>query len=187
MQTTLAQDIWPLTRDSRTAQIGLIVVGTLLLTASAKIQAPFFPVPATMQAYVVLLLGILYGPRLGFATGLLYLLQGAIGLPVFAGGGGPHYLMGPTAGYLLGFVLAMGIVGLVAERGRSRSVLWLLAAILVGEVLIFLPGVIWLGLVTGMGFEKAIDAGLRPFLLVEAFKAALVVVTVPIAWQFVRR
>ena len=116
MQTTLAQEIWPLARDSRTAQIGLIVVGTLLLTASAKIQAPFFPVPATMQAYVVLLLGILYGPRLGFATGLLYLLQGAIGLPVFAGGGGPHYLMGPTAGYLLGFVLAMGIV----DNGHDR-------------------------------------------------------------------
>ena len=109
MQNTLAQEIWPLARSSRMAQALLVVAGTVLLAASAKVQVPFWPVPMTMQTFVVLLLGIAYGPRLGFITGALYLVEGAFGLPVFAKGAGMAYLMGPTGGYLFGFVAAMGI------------------------------------------------------------------------------
>ncbi|HCK76163.1 MAG TPA: hypothetical protein DHW07_03365 [Gammaproteobacteria bacterium] len=187
MQSTLVQEVWPLARDSRLAQAVLVVTGTLLLALSAKVQVPFFPVPATMQTYAVLLLGIAYGPRLGVATGALYLIEGALSLPVFASGGGVQYLTGPTAGYLFGFILAMGVTGLLAERGWSRSLPGLLAIILAGEILIFVPGVIWLGLVTGSGIEKAIDLGLTPFILVETFKAGLVVVTIPLAWRFSSR
>ena len=99
MQNTLAQEIWPLARSSRMAQALLVVVGTVLLAASAKVQVPFWPVPMTMQTFVVLLLGIAYGPRLGFMTGALYLVEGAFGLPVFAKGAGMAYLMGPCLLY----------------------------------------------------------------------------------------
>ncbi|MBT5226290.1 MAG: biotin transporter BioY, partial [Proteobacteria bacterium] len=107
MHTTLAQEVWPLARDSRVAQAVLVVAGTLLLAVSAKVQVPFWPVPMTMQTFVVLLLGVAYGPRLGVVTGALYLVEGALGLPVFAKGAGIVYLIGPTGGYLFGFVMAM--------------------------------------------------------------------------------
>ena len=123
MQTTLVQEVWPLARDSRSAQAILVVAGTLLLAVSAKVQVPFWPVPMTMQTFVVLLLGIAYGPRLGLVTGALYLVEGALGFPVFAKGAGVAYLIGPTGGYLFGFVLAMGVCGWLANQGWSRTCL----------------------------------------------------------------
>jgi biotin transport system substrate-specific component len=104
----------------------LAVIGSILLTISAKIQVPFWPVPMTMQTLVVLVLGVAYGWRLAGATVLLYLAQGALSLPVFAGGGGLAYMSGPTGGYLVGFLLAAVAVGWLAERGwlarwRARS------------------------------------------------------------------
>ncbi|SVD67877.1 uncharacterized protein METZ01_LOCUS420731, partial [marine metagenome] len=111
MNNTFVFAVWHRSRDSLLSQAILAVAGTLLLAISAKVQVPFWPVPMTMQTFVVLLLGIAYGPRLGVATGALYLLEGAVGLPVFAQGAGMAYLVGPTGGYLFGFVLAMYIVG----------------------------------------------------------------------------
>jgi biotin transport system substrate-specific component len=184
MQTTLAQEIWPLVRDSRMAQAVLVVAGTVLLAVSAKVQVPFWPVPMTMQTFVVLLLGIAYGPRLGFVTGALYLIEGALGLPVFAKGAGMAYLMGPTGGYLFGFVLAMVVIGLLAERGWSRTRLGMLGAMFIGEILIFAPGVVWLGIVIGM--DKAVTFGLTPFIAAEIFKIALAAVTVPLVWRAIR-
>ena len=95
----------------------------MLLAISAKVQVPFWPVPMTMQTFVVLMLGIAYGSRLGASTGVLYLVEGAIGLPVFAKGAGIAYLIGPTGGYLIGFVIAMYVVGLLAEKHWDRSVI----------------------------------------------------------------
>jgi len=184
MHTSLAQEVWPLARDSRVAQAVLVVAGTLLLALSAKVQVPFWPVPMTMQTFVVLLLGIAYGPRLGVITGALYLVEGALGLPVFAKGAGVAYLMGPTGGYLFGFVLAMGVCGLLADRGWSRTAVRMLAVMLVGEILIFAPGVLWLGVAIGM--EKAVTFGLTPFIAAEVFKIALAAVTVPLVWRAVR-
>lgn len=184
MHTSLAQEVWPLARDSRVAQAVLVVAGTLLLALSAKVQVPFWPVPMTMQTFVVLLLGIAYGPRLGVITGALYLLEGALGLPVFAKGAGVAYLMGPTGGYLFGFVLAMGVCGRLSDRGWSRTAVRMLAVMLIGEILIFAPGVLWLGVAIGM--DKAVTFGLTPFIAAEVFKIALAAVTVPLVWRVVR-
>jgi biotin transport system substrate-specific component len=184
MHTTLAQEVWPLARDSRVAQAVLVVAGTLLLAVSAKVQVPFWPVPMTMQTFVVLLLGVAYGPRLGVVTGALYLVEGALGLPVFAKGAGVAYLIGPTGGYLFGFLLAMGVCGWLADRGWSRTAVRMLALMLVGEILIFTSGVLWLGV--AIGIDKAVTFGLTPFIVAEIFKMALAAVTVPLVWRAFR-
>lgn len=185
MQSTLVSEIWPVSRDSRIAQALLVLAGTGLLAISAKIQVPFWPVPMTMQTFVVLVLGLTYGPRLGFATGALYLLEGALGLPVFAKGAGVAYLMGPTGGYLFGFVAAMTVMGLLTTRGWSRTGLGVLAAMLVGEVLIFAPGVLWLSVAVGL--QKGVALGLTPFLVAELFKVLLAAVTLPLVWRALKR
>ena len=124
--------------------------GTLALALSAKIQIPFWPVPLTMQTLVVLLIGMAYGWRLGGATLLLYLAEGAVGLPVFAGtpekGIGLAYMLGTTGGYLLGFALAAAACGALAERGWDRSFARVVAAMLIGNAIIYSTGVLWLGL-----------------------------------------
>src|SRR5690606_14969027 len=113
--STLGSALWPESRGDVLRLGAVVVLGTLLLTASAKIQVPFWPVPMTMQTFVVLFLGAALGPRLGALTVLLYLAQGALGLPVFAGtpekGIGLAYMLGPTGGYLIGFVPAAYVVG----------------------------------------------------------------------------
>jgi biotin transport system substrate-specific component len=183
---TLADALWsPAAGSPAVRAIVLAVIGSILLTLSAKIQVPFWPVPMTMQTFVVLVLGVAYGWRLAGATVLLYLAQGALGLPVFAGGGGPAYIAGPTGGYLVGFLLAAIAVGWLAERGWARSWTSTLAAMLIGTAIIFACGIGWLS--TLIGLPKAISAGLVPFLLSEAVKIALATALVPFAWRLVQR
>jgi biotin transport system substrate-specific component len=183
---TLADALWsPAAGSPAVRAIALAVIGSILLTLSAKIQVPFWPVPMTMQTFVVLVLGVAYGWRLAGATVLLYLAQGALGLPVFAGGGGPAYMAGPTGGYLVGFLLAAVAVGCLAERGWARSWTSTLAAMLIGTAIIFACGIAWLS--TLVGLPKAIDVGLKPFLLSEAVKIALATALVPFAWRLVQR
>ena len=183
---TLAEVLWsPAAGSSAVRAIVLAVIGSLLLTISAKIQVPFWPVPMTMQTFVVLALGVAYGWRLAGATVLLYLAQGALGLPVFAGGGGLAYMAGPTGGYLAGFLLAAVAVGSLAERGWARSAPSTLAAMLIGTAIIFGCGIAWLA--TLIGLPQAISAGLVPFLLSEAVKIALATALVPSAWRLMRR
>jgi biotin transport system substrate-specific component len=173
---TLVDRLWPAARSDQRAlrAVALAVVGSLLLWASAKIQVPFYPVPITMQTAVVFLLGIAYGPRLAVATVALYILEGALGLPVFAGtperGIGLPYMLGPTGGYILSWLPAAAITGLVAERSRHWLVtgLGVLAAIVVNYAL----GAAWLA--TFVGVEKAMALGVLPFLLGDALKLALV-------------
>ena len=163
----------------------LALAGTALLTVSAKIQIPFWPVPMTMQTFAVLVIGMAFGPRLGAATVLLYLAEGAAGLPVFAGtpekGLGIAYMAGPTGGYLLGFAVSAFVVGTLAERGWDRGVFTTLAAMGIGTAIIFALGVGWLA--TLIGPEKAIEFGLVPFLAAAAFKIALAAAVLPLAWQ----
>jgi biotin transport system substrate-specific component len=153
----------------------LAVLGSALLTLSAKVQVPFYPVPMTMQTLVVLLIGIAFGFRLGVATVLLYLAEGAVGLPVFAGtpekGVGLAYMLGPTGGYLAGFVLAAAIAGWIAERKRDPGSLAL--AVIAGSLAVYVPGVLWLA--TFVGFGKAFELGLVPFLWGDLVKAALAI------------
>ena len=191
LQATLAGVLWPAESAHKALRFAVLaVVGTLLLTLAAKIQVPFYPVPMTMQTLVVLGLGMAYGWRLGGATLLLYLAEGAVGLPVFAGtpekGIGLAYMLGGTGGYLLGFVLAAAACGYLAERGWDRNVLTTALAMLIGNVLIYVPGLFWLG--TLFGWDKPIFAwGLTPFLLGDLLKLVLAAALLPLAWKLVRR
>ena len=188
---TLAHTLWPAQSSSaRSARnVLLALVGTLALTVSAKTQIPFWPIPMTMQTFVVLVIGMAYGSRLGLATVALYLLQGALGLPVFAGtpekGVGLAYMMGPTGGYLLGFLVAAWVCGWLAERGFDRSPLKSLVAMSVGHGLIFVFGVAWLA--TLMGVEKAFMVGVAPFWAATIVKTLLGVVTLPLAWKWLAK
>ncbi len=174
--TTFVQALWPaesLPSWLRTALLAL--AGTVLLTLSAKIQVPFYPVPLTFQTLVVLLIGMAFGRRLGTATLLLYLAEGAVGLPVFAGtpekGLGLAYMIGPTGGYLVGFVLAAALVGWMVELRRSLTGLTLAAVL--GTVAIYLPGLAWLARL--IGADKALELGLYPFIGADVLKATLAV------------
>ena len=130
------------------------------------------------------------GPRLAVATLALYLAQGAVGLPVFAGtpekGIGIAYMIGPTGGYLVGFVLAAAVCGWLATRGWDRRVATTAAAMLIANVIIYVPGVLWLGAL--FGFDKPIlEWGLYPFVLGDLAKLALAAATMPLVWRWVKR
>lgn len=182
---TLIDRIWPEAAAPALRWAVLAIVGSLLLTASAKAQFPMWPVPMTMQSFVVLVLGMAYGTRLGAATVGLYLIQGALGLPVFAGtpekGIGLAYMAGPTGGYLAGFMLAAVAMGWLAERGWDRSLVRSVAAMTIGTVLLFVPGVAWLAVL--LGWQKAVAAGLTPFLFGSVLKLALASAVMPLAWK----
>ena len=104
--------------------LALILFGTLLLALSSKVQVPFWPVPMTMQTFIVFIIGMAYGWKLAFSTLVVYLFEGALGLPVFAKGGGLLYLTGPTAGYLYGMTIAAGVIGILAELGYRSKKAW---------------------------------------------------------------
>jgi biotin transport system substrate-specific component len=151
----------------------LAVVGSLILWASAKVQVPFWPVPMTMQPMVVLLIGALYGPGLGVATIALYLAEGAVGLPVFAGtparGIGIPYMLGPTGGYMVGWLFAAALAGWVVAR--TRRMLSILLVLTAGMALIYLCGFAWLA--THIGPQAAFAKGVVPFVLGDALKIGL--------------
>ncbi|WP_299619640.1 biotin transporter BioY [Pelagibius sp.] len=194
-QETLAVALWPRQgtlgeMNSALRAVLLAVLGSLLLWACAKIQVPFYPVPVTMTTFAVLAIGMAYGWRLGAATVLLYLAEGAAGLPVFAGtpekGLGLAYMVGPTGGYLVGYVLAAAACGGLAERGWDRNVVTAVLAMLIGNVLIYLPGLFWLGIL--FGWDKPIlEWGLIPFIPGDLLKLALVAVSLPLAWKLLQR
>jgi biotin transport system substrate-specific component len=165
----------------------LALGGSALITLCTQISLPLFPVPMTLQTFAVFLIGLTYGWRLGGITVALYLLEGALGLPVFSGGkGGMIVFMGPTAGYLVGFLLAATACGWFAERGFDRSYFKLLVALLVGNVLLYAPGLLWLG--TLIGWDKPVlEYGLYPFIGGDLLKIAMAVILLPTAWKIVNR
>ena len=165
---------------NKIAKVILIaVLGTLLLTISAKIKIPFYPVPMTMQTFVVLFLGITLGPRIGLLTISLYLFEGIIGLPVFAGtpekGIGLVYFTGPTMGYLIGFLVAVYFSGSFKyDKGLINTFLKLIFSV----SFIYIFGLVWLG--TLIGWDKPIfKLGAQPFLLAELFKMLLLLFLTP--------
>src|SRR5262245_42529271 len=173
--STLFAALWPEKEGQQLLRIATaLVIGSALLTLSAKIQVPFWPVPMTMQTMVALCLGAALGWRLGSSVVLFYLLEGAIGLPVFAGtpqlGSGLPYMMGPTGGYLVGFVAGAFVVGWLVERGWGRSIPRLLVAMFLGHVALFVFGFAWLAQMVGM--EKAWIGGVAPFYAATLFKTA---------------
>jgi len=188
-RTTLVDRIWPAAERPLARNAALALLGTALLWASAKAQVPMWPVPMTMQSYVILVLGMAYGARLAAATVALYLLEGAVGLPVFSGtperGIGISYMMGPTGGYLVGFVAAAWAMGWLAERGWDRSLWRAAAAMALGTAILFAPGLAWLAAL--FGWSKAIAVGLSPFIEGSILKLALAAATLPLAWRAVGR
>ncbi len=188
---TLTGAVWP-ARGAGLPTLrsaALMLLGSIALWLSAKIQLPLWPVPATMQTFVVLMLGIAYGWRLAGVTMLLYLAEGAVGLPVFAGtwseGGGIGHLVGPTAGYLVGFAVAAAAVGWLAERGWDRSPATAAVAMVAGNLVIYALGIGWLG--AQIGYATALEVGLLPFLLGDAIKVALGAALLPLAWKALGR
>ena len=166
----------------------LIAIGSALMALSAKVNLPLPYVPMTLQTLVVLMIGASYGWRLGSATMIAYLAEGAMGLPVFAGPvGGIAPLIGPTAGYLFGFVAAAFITGWLAERGWDRNVVLLFAAMAVGHVVIFIAGFGWLAYGISLGGTKAWVVGVAPFIAASVIKNALGAALVPAARRIVDR
>lgn len=158
----------------------LIALGTALLTLSAKVNLPLPYVPMTLQTLVVLMIGAAYGWRLGSLTVMAYLAEGAIGLPVFAGPvGGVAPLIGPTAGYLFGFVAAAFVTGWLSERGWDRSVPKLFVAMAIGHMLILAAGFGWLAFGMKLGVEKAWLVGVVPFIAASLIKNTLGAALVP--------
>ena len=175
----------PSLATSAVTKAALVVFGSLLLAVSAQFKIPLYPVPVTGQTLVVLLIGMTYGPRLGGITVAAYLFEGALGLPVFAGGAaGVAVLMGPTAGYLFGFLLAATAMGYLAERGTGRTVVSTIAAMVIGNCVIYLCGALWLA--NFIGFAQAIAAGVLPFLYGDALKLVVATGLMPWAWRAVK-
>jgi biotin transport system substrate-specific component len=188
-ELNLINVLMPSMKNSWTQKLVLILIGTLLITLSAKIQVPFYPVPMTMQTFVILMIGMTFGWKMGGLTVCFYMIEGALGLPVFAGtpdkGLGIAYMSGPTGGYLVGFVVATCTVGYLGERGLNRNFLTTFVSISVGTVLILLCGYTWLSSL--IGFEKAFIYGVLPFMWSELFKIALATAVLPVCWRYLNR
>jgi biotin transport system substrate-specific component len=186
VHSTLIGRVWPAQSAKALRAVVLVLIGTLFLTVCSQIAVWTMPVPVTMQTFAVLLIGAVYGWRLGAATVGAYLVQGAMGLPVFANmHGGIGILFGPTGGYLFGFLLAAAVVGWLAEKGWDRNVLTTALAMLLGNVLLYVPGLIWLANYTG--WNDVLAFGLLPFVWVDAAKLAAAALLLPAAWRIVRR
>lgn len=176
----------------RLKQAALVAVGILALAVAAKIKAPVpgTPVMISMGTFAVLTIGAAYGPKLGLTTIIAYMLIGMLGFDIFQSStadlNGISYMMGSTGGYLVGYVLAVLALGVLARAGWDRSAPKMAGAMLVGNVLIYVPGLIWLGML--YGWDKPIlEWGLTPFLLGDGIKLALAAVILPLAWKLVGR
>jgi len=174
----------------RLKQAALVIAGVAFLALAAKTSVPMWPVPLTMGTFAVLTLGAAYGPGLGLVTILAYLGLGALGLDVFVGSSaelsGLTYMMGSTGGYLVGYVLAVLVLGTAARAGWDRSAGRMALAMLIGNVVLYIPGLLWLGQL--YGWDQPILAwGLTPFLLGDALKLGLAALVVPGLWKLLAR
>jgi biotin transport system substrate-specific component len=168
--------------------LALIILGSLFVAVFARVEIPlpFSPVPITGQTFAVLLAGAALGSKRGAASMALYLAEGALGLPFFAGGAhGIEIVMGATGGYLVGFIVAAYVIGLLAEQGLERNLRTSLVPFLIGTVIIYVLGVSWLAVVLG-SFRDAVTFGLVPFLIGDAIKLIAAALALPAAWKLVR-
>ena len=188
---TLAEAIFPQTGQAlRVKQLVLVAAGIAALVLAAKIKIPMFPVPMTMGTFAVLSIGAAYGTRLGLATILGYMLIGALGFDVCAGSSaevsGLSYMMGSTGGYLVGYVLAVVALGALARKGWDRARGKMALALVLGNALIYVPGLIWLTVLYGLE-APILSWGLTPFLLGDVVKLALAALLLPALWSLVGR
>ncbi|GGL86393.1 biotin transporter BioY [Pseudooceanicola nanhaiensis] len=176
----------------RIKQAFLVVAGIALLAIMAKIKLPVPPSPVAvnMGTFAVLTIGAAYGARLGLVTIIGYMLIGALGFDVFQSStaelSGIDYMTGSTGGYLLGYVMATVLLGALARRGWDRSVVWMAVAMLAGNIILYVPGLLWLGQI--YGWDKPIlEWGLTPFVIGDLMKLALAAMILPAAWKLVGR
>ena len=176
----------------RLKQAALVVAGIALLAICAKIKVPVpgSPVAVGLGTFAVLTIGAAYGARLGLVTIAGYMLIGMLGFDIFQSStnelNGVQYMMGGTGGYLVGYVMATVLLGVLAQRGWDRSVLWMALAMLLGNILLYIPGLAWLGALYGL--DKPILAwGLTPFIVGDVLKLALAALVLPAAWKLVGR
>ena len=157
------------------------IIGSFLLAISSKVQIPLTPVPVTLQTLVLLVMSMFLGWRGAVGATSLYLFQGAIGLPVFAHGGGFIILFGPTGGYLFGFLIASLVVGYLAEKGWDKSVVLTFTCMNIGTLIIYLFGVIWLSYLKDL--NTALVFGLLPFITPDILKICLGTCLVSAGWE----
>jgi biotin transport system substrate-specific component len=178
------------------SNLATVVLGTLFITLCAKINVPVWPVPVTLQGFAIATIAAAFGLRIGVATVALYLLEGAAGLPVFATGGGLVYLVGPTGGFLLGFLVMAAIIGYAADKGASGKPLTLFAAMIAANAVLLVLGFTWLLALSGNAgwidqnnvIASAFAGAIQPFLVWDVLKMALAALTVTGAWNlFARR
>jgi biotin transport system substrate-specific component len=171
MSNTSFATLAPLTNNSLLRQVALALFGSWLLTALSQVEVAGI-VPMTLQTLGVLLIGLTFGGRLAFAAIAAYLIQGAIGFPVFAGGaGGLLHLSGPTAGYLIGFLFAATLIGFLADIGFTKGWVGTIMALLAGTAVIYAFGLPWLGSI--VGYDKMLEYGFTPFVLGDTIKLIL--------------
>ena len=162
-----------------------IVICSLILILSAKIKVDLYPVPMTLQPLAVLMIAMLCGRYIAVSAVSLYLLQGMVGIPVFAYGGGLPYLLGPTGGFLFGFLFASILIGELADRGWGKSLFKSVFAMLVGLLIIYICGVFQLSVLKG--FDFAIINGLKPFIVGDLYKLVLAALLLPQIWKLVNK
>ncbi|MFQ5816802.1 MAG: biotin transporter BioY [Terriglobia bacterium] len=188
-ETILLEALLP--RATLVQNVLLVVAGSLLVALCAQIAVPlpFSPVPVTGQTFAVLLLGATFGARRAAVALLLYLAEGAAGLPVFAPMGAPGLarFAGPTGGYLLAYPLAAFVLGTLLETAARRRLWYWLGAALAAETIILAGGAAWLKWVTRANWEQALLLGVVPFLPGDLIKVALVAVCLPASWWAVER
>ena len=165
-------------------KIFTVILCSLILVLSAKIKVDLYPVPMTLQPLAILMISMLCGRNIAVATVSLYLFQGMIGLPVFAYGGGLPYLMGPTGGFLFGFLVASLIVGELADRGWGKVLFKSIFAMMLGMLIIYLFGILQLSMIKG--FEFAILKGMQPFIIVDFYKLILASILLPQIWKLTK-
>ena len=185
--TTLADVLSPRQQRSWLFDVVLLVLFSAFVALTAQVEIPLWPVPLTLQTLGVLFTGAVLGSRRGALALLLYLTEGALGLPVFAGGAsGVGYMLGPTGGYLVGFVVAAGVVGWLAQRGWDRRLVWAAVAMVIGNVIIYVCGVAWLAVFLG-DLWGALVKGMLLFVVGDLIKIAVAALTLPGGWKLARR
>jgi biotin transport system substrate-specific component len=185
--TTLADVLSPRQQRSWLLDAVLVVLFSAFVALTAQVEIPLWPVPLTLQTLGVLFTGAVLGSRRGALALLLYLTEGALGLPVFAGGAsGVGYMLGPTGGYLVGFVVAAGVVGRLAQRGWDRRLVWAAVAMVIGNVIIYACGVAWLAVFLG-DLWGALVKGMLLFVVGDLIKIAVAALTLPGGWKLARR
>ena len=162
-----------------------VIICSLLLIISAKIKVDLYPVPMTLQPLAVLMIAMLCGRNISVSAVSLYLFQGMVGIPVFAYGGGLPYLLGPTGGFLFGFLFASMIIGELADRGWGKQNFKSVFAMLIGLMVIYAFGIFQLSILKG--FDFAIINGLKPFIVGDLYKLILVALILPQTWKLVNK